>query len=110
MTASNAVKAVNNIYLYTRIYEMPDCVGRGNLRFYTGITRNIDRRQREHNNNVGCRTTTRYNKSYKLLNIYYIDTLCRNFKDAQRLETKFRKCSNDKKLRIIKSIWTRWQE
>ena len=87
-------------YIYTRIYF--DTENPKKLKFYTGITKNMNRRQLEHKNNTS-RTTRRYNKSYYLSEIRYC--LLQN----KKYEKTFRKYNIKKKLKIIKSwrVWAR---
>jgi len=55
------------IYLYLKVYKKDF----GTYITYTGITTNMQKRQQEHEKGV-CRTTKRFNKSYILKEIRYI--------------------------------------
>ena len=67
---------------------------------YIGITTNMKRRMKEHEKGL-CRTTNRYNKSYK-----HISTRYKEIKDL-RYEQVFKKYSTYKKTELILT-WMRW--
>jgi len=90
------------LIIYLRIYKSY------NDRFiiYTGITRDMKRRQLEHLTGL-CRTTNRYNKSYKLIEIRYKEYEELSFLMLEELENKFKKMKLIDKIRIS-DLWERW--
>lgn len=80
-------------FIYVRIYEKTN----GVLTTYTGITSNMERRQKQHE--LGMTRTTNRFKNYKLINIKF--TKLNNCV----YEYTFKKYSIKKKINIIKT-WT----
>ena len=99
------------IYLYFRIYQKED----GTLGTYTGITTDMKRRQKEHEMGL-CKTTNRFDKSYKLKEIRYIlindlnPTTIWTFTNhsfALRLEGLIKRMRINKKL-DFSDKWDKW--
>lgn len=77
------------------------------LIIYSGITNNMARRQKEHAEGK-CRTTNRYNKSYKLIGIKFMAYYENPRHNIEDLEKKFKKMSIANKLKESIS-WERWR-
>lgn len=84
--------------VYIRIYSDSE-----RYHTYVGITSDMKRRQKEHE--VGlCRTTNRFNKSYRLVQIRYKVTNM-----AGIMEQKLKKYNTSQRMKYS-ADWQRWLE
>lgn len=96
-------------FIYMRLYEKES-----GFIVYTGYTRDIGMRQRQHDRG-DCITIKRYNKSYKLIGVFYksfdkeIDGMFRN--SYKKVERRIKKLKMESKLKLILSgNWKRWSQ
>jgi len=94
---------IYNRYIYVRIYQD----SHDKLVFYTGITEDMSRRQEQHDLGL-CRTTNRYNKSYKLKEIKYKGYDEVTLVMLRELERKFKKLELKHKIEMT-DYWEVWR-
>ncbi len=81
------------MFLYLRIYQKPD----GNFITYTGITKDVHKRNSDHDKGFGGVTRT-YEKLYTLRQVRFRVFGAYNMKDCRYIEKRFKRLSFKKKL------------